>query len=89
MEELSSDDRADERRVISTSFPEVSSRPPWQSILDDLATKLEELRAAVESIVRSVLPFLQDEDGAENIWFSLEPVDPLPIELSTEPDGTD
>lgn len=85
-EELSSDDLADERRVLQTTFPE-RLRPHRQSLLGDLFIK--ELRAAVEGVFRWVLPFFRDDGGnddAEDMWFSAEPADPLPIELSTEPD---
>lgn len=54
--ELSCEDLADERPVVVTTFSETRSRPPWQLLLDDIESKLQELRMAVESILAAVLP---------------------------------
>lgn len=84
--QFSSEEPADERKVLATKFPEKSTRLPWQTALVDLVTKLEELRAAVEGVVLAVLPFLHGSDVDDTIWSSDEPVDPRPVELSTDPE---
>jgi len=84
--QFSSEESADERRVLATRFPEKTSRPPWQTALGDLVSKLEELRSAVEGVVLAVLPFLHGSDVGETEWSSDELADPLPVELSTDPE---
>lgn len=90
--EFSSQERANDRAVVGTSFSEKSSRPAWQSALNDLVTKLEELRAAVESVLLSVLPFLHNSEEAvphepDVDWTSYEPANPAPVQSTAFPES--
>jgi len=49
---LSSREAADERRVTATTFP--LAKPLLQAILDDVVSKLEELRSAIEGAARTI-----------------------------------
>lgn len=84
--QFTSEESADERKVLATRFPEKSTRPPWQAALVDLVTKLEELRGAVEGVVLAVLPFLHGSDIDDAEWSSDELVDTQPVELNTYPE---
>ncbi|QZH69595.1 hypothetical protein [Mycolicibacterium farcinogenes] len=83
--ELSCEDLADERPVVVTKFPETRSRPPWQFLLDDIESKLQELRMAVESILAAVLPFLHST-AEDPCWTCDDAADPGEVKVTVLPD---
>lgn len=78
-------DTADERAVVATRFPETQSRPPWQFLVDDIEAKLQELRAAVENILSTVLPFLHPH-ADESYWECDDPAEPDEVRAIMHPD---
>lgn len=90
-EEMSSPERANEREVMVTRFPD--TRVPF---LDDLVVKLDGMRSAVEGVVEgvvsSLLPFLHNphrHDDDPSSWSSDEVADPYPVEVFLVPPDND
>ncbi|WP_123771694.1 hypothetical protein [Mycobacteroides chelonae] len=90
---LCEQDRADERPVVTTSFPQKHRRAPWQPVLEDLAQKVQELRIALEHLAPTFLlsvvePFLHPVRGrcitaaSDSDFFADEDADPAYVEVT-------